>query len=127
MTEGIVQNLQATIPVTFQLPGKPAFTLEFVVDTGFAGALTLPLEAVLALELPFLQEMVANLADDNSVPADVHVGTIQWQGVVCTVAVLALGRRPLLGTALLAGMDLTVRFQEGGSITIAPVMDENNV
>jgi clan AA aspartic protease len=120
VTQGIVHDLQALVNVTFVLPGKPNLSIEFVVDTGFAGALTLPPEAVAALELPYLQEMVANLADDNNVKTDVHIATILWNGEMIQVALLALGRRPLLGTALLSGSELTVAFQEGGTVKITP-------
>lgn len=96
MITGRVEEFQALVGVTFRLPNKPDIEIEFVVDTGFEGAITMPLDAVLALGLPFLQEMNANLANNESVRADVHVATVVWDGKPMDVPVLAIGRRPLL-------------------------------
>ena len=118
MIVGSVHDLQAMVNVTFRLPHQAGITIEFVVDTGFAGALTLPHTSILALGLPYLQEMTANLADDNNVKADVHVATIFWNGEEKRVAVLAMGTRPLLGTSLLAGQEITIQFVEDGLLAI---------
>jgi clan AA aspartic protease len=115
---GSVHDLQAMVDVTFRLPHQSEITIGFVVDTGFAGALTLPHASILALGLPFLQEMTANLADDNNVKADVHVATIFWNGEEKHVAVLAMGTRPLLGTSLLAGQEVMIQFVEDGLLAI---------
>ena len=119
MNQGTVRRLQARVGITFLLPASPSIEIEFVVDTGFEGALTLPPEAVAALGLPFFQEIDANLADDNVVKADIHSAMIQWHGRELPVAVLALGRRPLLGTALLEGFHLGVDFLEDGVVTLS--------
>ena len=100
MIEGTIRDLQASIPVIFRLAGRPNLIIECVVDTGFAGALTLSPDAIKALGLPFFQEIEANLANEIE------------------VAVLAMGRRPLLGTALLGGKRLCVNFVENGEVTI---------
>ena len=78
--KGRVEDYHAILSVPFLLQDGRRVSVEFVVDTGFAGALTLPAAAVEAMGLPFLQEMTANLADDNVVATDVHVGTILWNG-----------------------------------------------
>jgi len=52
-----VKGLQAHVGVTLRLPNQSGLEIEFVVDTGFEGALTLPPTAVAALGLPFFQEM----------------------------------------------------------------------
>jgi clan AA aspartic protease len=118
MTDGIVRDLQARINVIFRLPEQPDLAIECVVDTGFAGALTLSPEVVEALKLPFFVEIDANLANDADVRTAVHIATIVWEGQEKEVAVLALGRRPLLGTALLEGKRLCADFNEEGSVTI---------
>jgi hypothetical protein len=55
---GIVLDLHALLPVTFLLGenGTP-ITLEFVIDTGFTGYLTLPEEAIISLQLPYLESI----------------------------------------------------------------------
>lgn len=115
---GAVRDMQARVDVKFRLVGRPDLAIECVVDTGFAGALTLSPGAIAALGLPFFQEIDANLANDADVKTAVHVGTIVWEGQEREVAVLAMGRRPLLGTALLENRRLCVDFAEAGGVTI---------
>ncbi|MEI6430817.1 MAG: clan AA aspartic protease [bacterium] len=121
MTPGVVRELQARVQVTFRLPGQPDFAIECVVDTGFAGALTLPPHAISMLGLPFFQEIDANLANDADVKTSVHIATIFWEGEEIEVAVLAMGRRPLLGTALLENKRLSADFTEEGEVSITPL------
>lgn len=118
MIQGSVYGLQPRIDVTFRLAGQPDLSIECVVDTGFEGALTLPAAAVAAMRLPHLTHLNANLADGTNVRTDVHVATIVWNGSETDVAVLALGPRPLLGTAMLDGHELTVQFTDGGAVSI---------
>jgi clan AA aspartic protease len=106
------------VDVTVRRVGQSDFRVECVIDTGFEGALPLPAGAVEALDLPYLTELTANLADNTGVRVHVHVSTILWDGSKREVAVLALGRRPLIGTALLTGCYLGNDFTEGGAVTI---------
>ena len=91
------------------------------MDTGFEGALTLPLETITQLELPFELELDSVLADGNAVLTPVHSATILWQNKQIDVAILGLGERSLLGTALLASYRLTVDFLESGQVTILSI------
>ena len=118
MVKGSIVGLQARVGVVFRLQGHPSMELEFVVDTGFEGALTLPPAAVAALELPYFQEIYANLANDMEIKTNVHIATIEWHGTEIEVAVLAMGRRALLGTALLEGHHLGVDFADRGLVSI---------
>ena len=45
-------------------------------------------------------------------------GGWRWVAAAAVIAVLALGRRPLLGTALLAGQRLSAVFVDGGDVRI---------
>ena len=60
----------------------------------------------------------AGLADGSQVMVDVHLATIVWHGVARRTEVIATGKQPLLGTSLLDGNDLAVRFADGGPVTI---------
>ncbi len=117
MMVGTVRDLQGIVPVTYKLSDQPDVTIEYVLDTGFEGALTLPANQISLLRLPFVQEMSANLADGTSIQINVHLGTIVWDDRILNVAVLAMGNRPLLGTALLNGRRVTVDFVEDGAVT----------
>ena len=118
---GTVVGLQALLNVSIRLPDQPDFAIEFVVDTGFEGALALPPDAVITLGLPFYQGIYANLADNSNVSVDAYRATIVWKGQELTVAVLAMGSRPLLGTALLAGNEFVAQFVDNGLVTVEDV------
>ena len=91
---------------------------EFVIDTGFTGELCLPLEAVSLMGLTFRHDTPANLADNSEVLLPVHEAIVIWDSEEREVLVLATGRRPLLGTALLDEQELVIQFTEGGLVTI---------
>ena len=118
MIQGQVVGLQARVDVAIRRNGQPGLAIEFVVDTGFEGALALPSAAVAALGLPLHQRVVSKLADASSRLTDVCRATIDWDGAVLDVAVLAIGDRPLLGTALLDGYTLNVDFVVRGTVRI---------
>jgi clan AA aspartic protease len=115
---GSVVGLQAQVNVILRLPDQRSVEIECVVDTGFAGALTLPPKMVADFDLPFVIRMNANLADDSNVMTSIHQAVIIWHGVERHIPVLAMGRRPLLGTALLEDSNLTVDFYEGGTVVV---------
>jgi predicted aspartyl protease len=74
---GQVSNLQAVVSVIIHLPHQPHLALDFVVDTGFTGYLMLPLPAVSALSLPFLEDIRANLAVDFVDGGSVTIGPVK--------------------------------------------------
>ncbi|QLE57991.1 clan AA aspartic protease [Nostoc sp. TCL26-01] len=118
MISGIFKGKYATVNVVFRLPYQPDFSIEFVIDTGFTDYLCLPPEAIALIGLPFLYDMPANLADNSWIDIPLHQALILWNGEEKEVRVLATGRRPLLGTALLRGYELVIQFTEGGLVTI---------
>lgn len=115
---GYVSSLHALVAVPFRVPNGPDIEIEFVIDTGFAGFLTLPAAAVSALNLPLLRSVPANMADDRNVLVFVHAATIVWNGEEREVEVLAVGRRPLLGTSLLDDHDVSIQFTDGGLVSV---------
>lgn len=118
MITGKVSNRHALLPVPLRLPDRPDLSIEFVVDTGFIGFLTLPPAAVATLGLPYQFDTSANLADNSEVQMAVHSVTIIWNGVQRVVGVLATGKRPLLGMALLEDHELVVQCVDSGLVTI---------
>ena len=115
---GRVTANHALLTIVLRFPQRPDLALEFVVDTGFVGYLTLPPNAIATLRLPFLRRIAANLADDSTIHVSVHAVTIVWDGGEREIELLATGSRPLLGTLLLDGHELTVRFIEGGMVSV---------
>jgi clan AA aspartic protease len=119
---GTVSRLQARINLTIYSANQSEMEIECVIDTGFEGFLTLPAAIVETLELPYFMDIKANLADDSDVKTDVYLATILWGGVDRVVPVLALGRRPLLGTALLQDLNLSIDFYEGGTVVLDDIL-----
>jgi clan AA aspartic protease len=120
---GSVVGLQARIAVILLPPERSAsIEIECVVDTGFEGFLTLPPSIVAELGLPYLININANLADNSSVETNVYLATIIWNGAERNVAVLAMGRRPLIGTALLEDYHLSIDFCEGGTVLVDDIL-----
>lgn len=118
MISGIVTDRHATVTLTFLLSNGSSLPIEFVIDTGFTGQLCLPSEAVSLMGLPLLYDIPANLADNSEVLLPVHEAVVLWNSEEREVLVIATGRRPLLGTALLEEQELVIQFTEGGLVTI---------
>ncbi|MFN6567099.1 clan AA aspartic protease [Dendronalium sp. ChiSLP03b] len=96
--------------------------IECVIDTGFEGFLTLPPSLITELGLPYLININANLANNSNVETDVYLATIVWNGVERNIAGLAIGRRPLIGTALLEDYHLSIDFCEGGTVLVDEIL-----
>jgi clan AA aspartic protease len=115
---GLVVDRRPILALTLRLPNGSSLPIEFVIDTGFTGYLSLPLEAVSLMGLPFRHDTAANLADDSEVLMPVHEATILWDGEEREVLIVAAGKRPLLGTALLDEQELVIQFTDGGLVTV---------
>jgi clan AA aspartic protease len=112
---------KATVPVIFRLPEQPDFSLDFVIDTGFNGYLTLPPQAVNAMNLPPRANTPATLADGSQVLFSIHLATIVWDNVEKIVPILASGNKPLLGTAMMRGYHLEIDFEDNGLVTLEKI------
>ena len=97
---GTVINLEAIISIEFLLPMDEVAEEKFVVDTGFTGSLTLPLEVIAELALPFRHNTSAYLADHSEIIVPVFDAVMLWNGKAVEVKVMGTGERPLLGTAI---------------------------
>ncbi len=119
---GTVAGLQARMGLIVRSPERSDVEIECVVDTGFEGFLTLPPSVVADLGLSYLININANLANDSNVETAVYLVTIVWNGVERNIAVLAMGRRPLIGTALLEDYHISIDFYEGGTVIVDDIL-----
>ena len=122
MIQGIVVGLQARIGLILRLPENLDIEIECVVDTGFEGFLTLPSPEIAKLGLHYLGQINAKLADNSDVATNVYLATILWNGVEKDVAVLGMGHRPLIGTALLEDYHLSIDFCDGGTVLVDDIL-----
>jgi clan AA aspartic protease len=116
MMTGSVLGRHPTLDLRFRDTGRPDVTIEFVVDTGFGGFLTLPSAAVAALGLQFRERIPASLADGSFIMVETYTATILWDGMERDIEILATGRQSLLD-----GHDVTMQFVDGGLVTINPL------
>jgi clan AA aspartic protease len=95
--------------------------LEFVLDTGFTGVLTLPPSICEALELQYVRPQPANLADGSSVILEVYQAVLVWHSGVYDVEVLAMEGAPLIGMTLLEDSEARFQGREDGLASIGPL------
>lgn len=121
MIYGRLVDRKAIVPVIFRLPQQPDFSLDFVIDTGFNDYLTLPPQAVNAMNLPLYSSIPARLADGSEALLAIHLATIIWDNVEKVVPILASGYQPLLGTAMIEGYHLEIDFEDNGLVSLEKI------
>jgi clan AA aspartic protease len=122
MITGNVLHLRPKIRLMVRDAQGQGLEIEFVLDTGFTGFLTLPFAAITALSLPFTQYYLAKLADDSVTRMEVYGATVLWDGEERDVDVLASDGAPLLGMSLLKGSEVYFQATDGGLVTIEPLV-----
>lgn len=96
------------------------------MDTGFDGDSTLSPSLIEALDLPFRERGRTILADGSDVSFDIHDAEIVWDGHPRVIDMSIADTTPLLGTPMLDGYELTVRFVDDGEVSIEAVDDSGN-
>ena len=91
------------------------------VDTGFTGFLTLPPSTISQLDLVFITNQPAELADGSISHYDVYAGRIAWHGQERIVPIYSMDSDPLVGMALLWNSRLTMDVIPNGAITVVPI------
>ena len=90
--------------------------INFTVDTGFTGWLTLPLSVIRELDLGYRATSQYLLANDEVSQSDLYLAFVAHVPVI----VHQLDAEPLLGAAMMNECRLTVDFWEGGTVAIVP-------
>lgn len=126
MISGFV-NASLEAVIRLKVSGEQAETSEreMVVDTGYNGFLTLPLETVAELNLSHFGRGRVQLADGSLEIFEMYLASVVWDGQPKPIVVGAAETAPLVGTSLLAGYDFSARFIPGGQVTIAPLSASN--
>ena len=114
-------NVEATLPLTVLGTDSRKRDVTGVIDTGFSGDLTLPMEAIESLELEWVCRDVGVMADGREELIDVYCGAILWDGVPCEVEVSLTETVPLIGMGLLLGHTVKIDVIRGGLVEIVPV------
>jgi clan AA aspartic protease len=92
--------------------------IQAVIDTGFDGYLSLPPHRIRALGLSEAGEEQVELADGRVRRIATYDATVRWDGTPRTITVDEAPTEPLLGTEMLWGYELRVRYTAGGGVEI---------
>ena len=111
-------NLEAR--VNLELIGRHGKfqTVEFVLDTGFDGDLSLPADRIQELDLELLDLYEGVLANEQTAFYLGYDGLVEWHGRRRSVVVLESPGDPLLGMNLLWRNRITMDVHANGPITI---------
>lgn len=120
MTHGVVLGGQAIVPLALAGGDGRSEQIDFVLDTGFAGFLSLPAALISSLRLTWLNQTLAILAGNVAIEADAYEAALNWKGEEVAVEVLALDGNPLLGMAQLRGCEIRLQVEDGGIVEIEP-------
>ena len=99
--------------------GAPSEAIDFTIDTGFSGELTLPQDAINRLNLLRDEEGVPYILADGTLRVmPRYIGRAQWHGQIREVNVIDNGSEALLGMQLLSGSNLNFDATPGGAVII---------
>ena len=125
MMIGIVSaDHEPTLQIGFQFGAGQEQPIEFILDTGFSGSLTLPAALISSLGLPFRSRGSAVIADGSEIEFDIFAATVIWDGVPRGVLVEAAETEPLLGMRLLYGFNINIQAIDGGRVTVKRLDEE---
>jgi clan AA aspartic protease len=121
ITGSINTSLEATLRLTVRGPLGRRGRIRSVIDTGFNGSLTLPLNVITELGLPWVQSDEVELGDGSLTECDFYAGVVIWDRRVHSILVAEAETTPLVGMELLQGFELKMNVERRGQVTIKPV------
>ena len=121
ITGMVTSSLEATVRLRILDGNGQSQSIDAIIDTGFAGFMSLPIATVAALGLPWLNKDQTQLIDGRIILVDIYSATVIWNGKPRMIDVQALGGCTLIGMRLLAAHDLAIRVSDGGPVSIGPV------
>lgn len=119
MIDGTVTaDREIVIPLELLAADRSATRIQAVVDTGFNGFLTLPLDVMTTLRAPAAGTRRAELGDGKVVELAVYVVKVRWHDEDREVLALAAEAAPLIGMSMLWGSRVGFNANAGGAVTI---------
>lgn len=118
ITGRVEASLDAVVSLTVRDRQGTERSVDFVVDTGYDGSLSMPRTIIAELNLEWFTRDCSLLADGSEVEHDVFDGLVIWDETLIPVFIDEADSAPLLGTALLRGHELTAQFRPHGKVTI---------
>lgn len=119
MITGVVTGArQAVVPLVLSASDQSTVEVEAVIDTGYNGFVTAPVELIERVGMPLLGRVRAALGDSSKVPMAAYEATVLWGEEEHQVVVLAAEGVPLIGMAMVEGNRITIEVEEDGAVTI---------
>ena len=103
--------------------GRPR-PVEVILDTGFTGYLTLPVETIGELGLPSVGRRTFELANGELFEFEAYLASVSWHDNLSDALVLRSDSDPLLGMTLLWGSRVTLNAVAQGEVTIEDLESE---
>jgi clan AA aspartic protease len=121
ITGSVNSHLEESIRLTVRGSHGQRKRIRAVIDTGYNGALTLPLDVIAELALPWLETGFVVLGDGSICDCDTYAGIVVWDRRPISILVDEAETTPLVGTQLLHGFELKMKVQRHGQVTIKPL------
>jgi clan AA aspartic protease len=112
---------EAIVRLIVHGPGEAYAEVDAIVDSGFAGSLTLPADVIESLGLVRQSGGGAVLADGSVRHMELFAANVEWEGEQRPILVSAVGEEPLLGMRLLEGYELKIAVEQDGVVEITPL------
>lgn len=111
-------DLELILKLVVAGPDARSAEIESVIDTGFSGALTLPVDLVERLQLQFARYVNGELADGSQTVVPLFFGNLRWADRLLEVEVAVAGASPLVGVQPLNGYRLIANYVPNGAVAI---------
>jgi clan AA aspartic protease len=119
MIEGTYNHREAVVDLTVRGPTGHEVRLEFLVDTGFNGDLTLHSSVAAALDLRMVGVERAMLADGSMIWFPVSRAFVHWNGSLRRVNVGVADTVSHVGMQVLEGHELRIAAVPNGRVLIS--------
>ncbi len=119
MIEGTYNHQEAVVDLTVRGPTGQEVRLDFVVDTGFNGDLTLHSSVAAALDLRMVGVERAMLADGSMIWFPVSRAFLYWNGSLRRVNVGVADTVSHVGMQVLEGHELRIAAVPNGRVLIS--------
>lgn len=108
--------------VTLQLPGlQGPLNIEFIVDTGFDGDLSLPSSLISQIDAAASEFRLIQAVGERARQAQAFELLLDWFDEEHITEVIILENAPLLGVGLMEGSLLQAEMQTGGEVSLEPL------
>ena len=96
-------------------------TQKALIDTGFNGYLSLPLDVVEELDLTSIGGNAVELTNASEEDVPLFRGEVIFGPKVMTIPVHGIGTESTIGTSLFRSARLSIEFEEGGDVSVKDI------